>query len=52
MVMPTAVDCSLDSCKDRSGSTAICVFVSPTHIIFGNCGKAVADRAASLVPAA
>eukprot|EP00045_Choanoeca_perplexa_P001520 m.20082 g.20082 ORF g.20082 m.20082 type:complete len:351 (-) comp10998_c0_seq1:101-1153(-) len=41
-----AEDSDLDSCKDRSGSTAICVFVSPTHIIFGNCGdsRAVLSR--------
>jgi len=24
--------------EDRSGSTAICVFVTPDHVIFGNCG--------------
>eukprot|EP00730_Choanoeca_flexa_P003070 TRINITY_DN11278_c1_g1_i6.p1 TRINITY_DN11278_c1_g1~~TRINITY_DN11278_c1_g1_i6.p1 ORF type:complete len:263 (+),score=35.74 TRINITY_DN11278_c1_g1_i6:158-946(+) len=41
-----ADDSDLDACKDRSGSTAVCVFVTPTHIIFGNCGdsRAVLSR--------
>jgi serine/threonine protein phosphatase PrpC len=33
-----AENSDLDSAQDRSGSTAVCTMVTPTHIIFGNCG--------------
>ena len=30
--------CRLSSGADRSGSTATTAFITPTHIIIGNCG--------------
>lgn len=33
--------CSLENLSDRSGSTAIGAFVSPTHIVIGNCGTTI-----------
>lgn len=37
--------------EDKSGSTAVCCLVSPTHLFFANCGdsRAVFSRASSVV---